>query len=197
MAESDTEMTAVQMCLIAGFYRCDDCGQLCDRLCKLARFRLCDACWDRAAHHIPAGVTVSNGSPEQAAIARYAKWREDMERRVPPRRTPGHVARTRRLSALSITADEFYPLCACGERRRERVYGSRAHRRGLFGGPFFDLCPVCTIKQEVEGYVKMGGRLHPEWDDEEWLDLLYKAIPDAFKLGVLPGYWFELKRPAS
>lgn len=182
------------MRLISGFYCCDDCGRLCDRLRKTARFRLCDACWERVVPDIPAGVTVPDGSPEQEAIARYAEWREGMERRMPPRRSPGHAARSRPLGGVALTADEFYPVCACGGRRRERMRGPRSSRSGLFGGPFFDLCPVCDARRQVEGHVRAAGWLHPEWDDEEWLDLLWKVMPEAFELGVLPGYWFELRR---
>ena len=182
--------TAAQPALISGFYRCDDCGRLCDRLRKTARFRLCDVCWERVVPVIPDGMKVTDGSPEQAAVMRWAEWREGIERRVPPRRSPGHAARLRPLGVGSLTADEFYPGCACGGRRRERPYG---RRRGLFGGPFFDLCSVCEAKRSVEGHVGATSWLHPEWDDEEWLDLLWRVMPEAFELGVLPGYWFELR----
>lgn len=36
-------------------------------------------------------------------------------------------------------------------------------------------------------------KMHPDWDDEDWLDQLHKVMPRAFELGVLPDYWYELK----
>lgn len=79
---------------------------------------------------------------------------------------------------------------------RQEVSFARG-KGGLFGGPFLEECPTCKARREVERNVRAGSWLHPEWDDEEWLDLLFQVMPDAFELGVLPDYWFELRRKAA
>ena len=45
----------------------------------------------------------------------------------------------------------------------------------------------------VESTIRQADKIHSDWGDEEWLDLLYQSFPRAFELGVLPGYWYELK----
>lgn len=86
----------------------------------------------------------------------------------------------------------YWPLCACGAQREE--LRSSHLPPGLFGGPFTSKCKVCEAKARVESFARLGLHLiHPEWDDEDWLDALQKTIPEAFELGLLPDYWFELK----
>lgn len=127
-------------------------------------------------------------------MERYWVWYGEVERRLPPHRQPANTPIARR-DKLPATSDESYPYCECGEMRRPNVH-ARLHRRqlSLFGGPFLDLCPVCNAKRQVESYAKTAMWLHRDWDAEEWFDLLWTAIPEAFELGVLPGYWFELRR---
>jgi hypothetical protein len=45
----------------------------------------------------------------------------------------------------------------------------------------------------VESVFEMAGSIMPDRDDEDWLDLLYKSQGEAFEIGVLPDYWYELK----
>ena len=188
-------MEAIQPHLIAGFYRCDDCGRLCDRLRKTRRFRLCDDCYERIVPRIIGDVKVVHGTPEQQAMTRYWEWYDEIDRRVPQRRQAGYTAATRRPGEPTPDTDEIYPYCECGEMRRQNTIGRSSRRQlSLFGGPFFDLCPACEAKRAVDEHVRATSWLHSEWDDEEWLDLLWRVMPDAFELGVLPGYWFELRR---
>lgn len=179
-------MVTAQLCLITGFYVCDNCGQLCDRLRKSRRIRLCDDCYDRIVPRV-VGTMVAHGSPEQQAMERYWVWYSEMERRLPPHRQPVNTPITRR-DELPTSSDEAYPYGT----RRKNTHPRR--QLSLFGGPFFDLCPICNAKRQVESYVKSAMWLHRGWDDEEWLDLLWTVMPEAFELGVLPGYWFELRR---
>jgi hypothetical protein len=98
--------------------------------------------------------------------------------------------RSRRSPAIPIgEADLYYPFCECGERRVEATYSSQT---GLFGGPFLKYCPTCQAKTEVETVFRMSSSIHPDWDDEDWLNLLYKSHREAFDIGVLPDYWFDL-----
>lgn len=125
---------------------------------------------------------------ERAELARFWGWYYESQkvrpgRYSPPRRPVGEPSRA---------ADALYPLCDCGRPRESVKYGRQMG--GLWGGPFMKECAVCRARREVEGHVKATAWLHPEWDDEEWLDLLYKVMPEAFSLRVLPDYWYELKR---
>lgn len=180
-----------QLQLFAGYYRCDDCGRTTDRVRRTRRFRLCDACYGRVVPEMQTITMSMMGRPAHEANARYWAWYEEMERRRPSRYSPPVKSPV----VVARPTDQFYPLCACGGRRQEM--SSTRGRRGLFGGPFLPECPTCRAKREIEGHVRAGSWLHPDWDDEEWLDLLYQVMPEAFELGVLPDYWYELQRGAA
>jgi len=186
----------MQLYLIPGFYRCDDCGRTVDRVRPTRRFRLCDDCYDRIVPEFRPGAKVGPDSPEQQAMTRYWEWYGDMEERVPPRRRPGHAARIRPTGRIARSTNQLFPLCDCGQRRETISFVSRAEG-GLFGGPFLNECRTCRMKREIEEHARASSWLHPDWDDEEWLDLLYKFIPEAFELRILPDYWYELRRKAA
>ncbi len=182
----------VQPQLIPGCFRCDDCGRTVARLRKTRRFRLCDECYDRIVPIFPEG-RIQFGSPEHEANRGYWDWYDEMEKRVPPRRTPGPTTRPRQSGDASLSADRLFPLCDCGGRREEVTF--RRKEAGLFGGPFHAECETCAIRREVSGnFVAATTWLHTDWDDEEWLDLLYRIVPRGFELGILPDYWYELRR---
>lgn len=180
-----------QPLLIPGWFQCDDCGRTVARLRKTRRFRLCDECYERVVPVLPEG-RIQHGSPEQQAIGRYWEWYDEMERRVPPRKAAGQAPRPRPEKA-SLSTDRLYPLCECGDRRQEVTF--RRSEAGLFGGPFHTECETCQLRREVSGNFEAATTwLHTDWDDEEWLDLLYRTVPRAFELGILPDYWYELRR---
>lgn len=185
---------AEQLTLFADRYRCDDCGGLVERLHRTRRFRLCDDCYERI---VPAVDTIEArqiGSPAHQAITRYWEWDGEIDKRVPRRSEPGHAARTRQTPPRPRQADELYPLCDCGRPREVNTIGRMMDRGGgLFGGPFQRECAVCEARGQVERAVQHTARIHPEWDDEDWLDHLYRVFPEAFKVGVLPDYWYELR----
>ncbi len=187
---------AEQATLFTGFYRCDDCGALVERLRRTRRFRLCDVCYERVVPGVPDEIDgrIEYGSPEHQALTRYWDWYWDMDKRVPRRREPGYAARTRRPSAPTRTSDELYPLCDCGRHREVSTIGRSMSGGGLFGGPFHRLCPVCEARGHVERVIEFMAKIHPEWDDEDWLDHLWYVFPKAFEVGVLPDYWYELRR---
>lgn len=173
--------------LIAGYFHCDHCGQTVDRVHKERRFWLCDSCFEVNVPQIDPTVKVQSGSPEQEAITRYWEWFGGMEERHPSRYRP-----PRKPTERQRLADAYFPVCDCGSKRETVRFGRNP--AGLFGGPFMRECEVCRIKREVEHNVAVTSWLHPEWDDEEWLDLLYKVMPRAFELRVLPDYWYELRK---
>lgn len=179
--------TDAQPALIPGHYRCDDCGRTVERVRPTRRFRLCDGCYERVVPRLAPDVRVRAGSPEAAAIRRYWEWYDGMEKRVPPRRVYTPPARPK---PRPVETDDYYPLCACGGRREAYSFSPRP--RGLFGGPFQRECPVCEARRQVEATARLTH--HPEWDDEDWLDFLYRVFPRAFEVGVLPDYWYELRR---
>ena len=184
-----------QPALITGFFKCDNCGALVDHLRQTRRFRLCDACYERVVPVFPDG-RIQPGSPEQKANEAYWEWHGEIDERVPRRREPGYVARTRQSPPSPRPADDYYPLCDCGQPREEYTFALKAGvQTGLFGGPFARECPTCEARRQVEQVMESTTWLHPEWDDEDWLDHLWRVYPDAFALGILPGYWFELRRP--
>lgn len=185
---------AEQLTLFADRFRCDDCGGLVERLRKTRRFRLCDACYERVVPVFAPDERIQAGSPEWEANRRYWEWYDEMEQRVPRRVEPGHAARARKPAAPQRTPDELYPLCDCGRPREVNTIGRMMGRGGLFGGPFHRECAVCEARGQVEGVVDFMSGIHPEWDDEDWLDHLWRVFPKAFEVGVLPDYWYELRR---
>lgn len=114
-----------------------------------------------------------------------------MERRVPSRRWS--APSKGQSPTLHRPTDEYYPLCECSERKQVVTFARPNTLIGLFGGPFMGECATCRMKREVESHVRAASWLHTEWDDEEWLDLLFKVMPKAFDEGMLPDYWYELR----
>lgn len=179
--------------LFPGFYRCDRCGHDVERIERYKGWRLCPRC---VAAIVPSVAALRGGDDtivtetQRQENLRFVKW-DSRRRRWRPKRysLPG------RGKPLPIVTDDYFPFCGCGGAREPNRVTSRP--RGLFGGPFHHQCPTCEAKGMVESTFKMADKIHPDWDDEEWLDLLYKTFPGAFEVGVLPDYWYELSRNGS
>lgn len=195
-----------QIALLPGYYFCHNCQRTVDHTRRVRRFRLCDECWAKIMPDWEQEVVVKGGVTRPAAwyvktkeqlqkSEEYWGWVETMENLYP---TPPRRSRTalyfsyldHRSDAFDV--DVYWPLCACGGQRE--VLRVSHLPLGLFGGPFTSKCKVCEAKARVESMAGMGLKLiHPDWDDEDWLDALQKTIPEAFALGILPDYWFELR----
>lgn len=178
--------------LFPGFYRCDRCGRDVARVDRYRGWRLCPRCVEAivpSASALRGGDNTIRTEKERYENMMFAEWDERRRKHRPKR----YSSNRRPKSAMARATDALYPFCDCG-REREALSFGRAGEAGLFGGPFMKECPVCRARREVESMVKATSWLHPEWDDEEWLDLLYKTIPGAFDLGVLPDYWYALRR---
>lgn len=177
--------------LIAGYYHCDGCGRTdVDSIVRYRGRRLCPACVDRivpSADPLRGGDGEARTFVERTEVAEFWGWYHASRQARPARYSP-----PRRPREPVRTADELYPLCDCGRMREAVKFGRRVG--GLFGGPFLKECQDCRIRREVEQTVKSTSCLHPEWDDEEWLDLLYRVMPEAFELRVLPDYWYSLRK---
>lgn len=177
----------VQGVLIAGYYRCQNCGRTVDLVRRERRFSLCDECWLAIVEPTQPDYTGLPSPDLFKAREMYWTWYSEMERRYPARlswkrhapATPGR------------DTDSLYPLCDCGRQRNVLRLGD-VHP-GLFGGPFASECPICEARHNVESLFRLAPGLVPGRDEEDWLDLAAKAYPEAFELGVLPDYWFELK----
>lgn len=214
-----------QLILIAGGYRCHNCGRDVKRTRKAHRFWLCDDCWPMIMPQWEKTVKKEGREPawyaetaeQQAAIAKFWEWKYDMEEfyplafkafrfvkvddlLMPIMKNPfaGHVnylSMAKKVPAIPYSTDAYYPLCECGRPRPEHDFKGARDVRGLFGGPFKTYCEVCQAKREVESLLRLDiSVIHPDWDDEAWLDALYKTMRPAFDLGVLPDYWYELRR---
>ncbi len=185
-------MEFVQRRLITGFYHCDGCGRMdAESIVRYKGRRLCPVCVARivpSCDPLRGGDGVVRTDAERDEVAAFWDWHWESQRVRPPRYSPPRKA----LEKQERAADEYYPVCDCGRTREAAKFGRGA--TGLFGGPFMKECPMCDARRQVEGHVRASSWLHREWDDEEWLDLLWKAMPEAFEFGVLPGYWFELRR---
>jgi hypothetical protein len=195
-----------QLDLIAGFYFCHNCRRHVEHTRRVRRFRLCDDCWAAIMPDWEQEVVVKRGVVRPAAwyvktkeqlqkSESYWGWVEKMEKQYP---VPSRRSRTALYFSYldhrndAFDTDVYWPLCACGGQRQPLSFSRLPP--GLFGGPFTSKCSVCEAKSRVESMAGMGLHLiHPKWDDEDWLDALQKTIPEAFELGILPGYWFELR----
>jgi hypothetical protein len=194
--------------LITGYYYCDNCDRTVESVQHTRGYWLCDECW---ALIMPdweqLEITPSSGqkrdpawyadtAAQRARIAAYWEWLDDMQSRKPRRRRQSRAALYRSYAGFPsvLSSDDYYPLCACGQPRRPLSFMPRGASPGLFGGPFAQHCPVCEAKLGVEAIFAMVG-IHPDWDDEQWLDALQHTQPEAFALGVLPNYWFRLRYP--
>ena len=113
----------------------------------------------------------------------------DRTRRYPPRYTPKYTHVTFRFQDDGAS---YWPFCVeCGAETKE--YDHHLGIESLFGRRRHRLCPRCEAKEMVESLWRMHEKLVPGRDEEDWLDLLSHSHPEAFELGVLPGYWFEFK----
>lgn len=74
----------------------------------------------------------------------------------------------------------------------ERCGAAHDHRYNKVGG-FKPQCHHCNAKTSVETFWRMRA-IFAGQDDETILDSIEKSHPHLFTLGVLPDYWFELKR---
>lgn len=189
-----------QAVLIPGFYRCDNCGSDVARTRRTRRFRMCDTCWaeimpdweqSSVKGRDPAWYAETN--EQHNKIAAYWSWLGKMEKRYPlpyRKRTRSELYFSY-LQPEQWKADDLYPLCDCGRpRKRLATVGEPV---GLWGGPFGSQCIYCEARSSVDAVVRLHQSIHPEWDDEDWLDMLFRVFPKFFELGVLPDYWFELK----
>lgn len=186
---------ASQPSLIPGYFRCDRCGGDAERVTRYRRFRFCPACVEEivpSAAPARGGDGVIRTEEERDENRRFWDWYWDVGHDLRPTKyhPPGRGA-----VEPVRSSDAFYPLCDCGRPRAVNEIG-RAHGGGggLFGGPFNRECPYCEARGQVERAVAFTARIHPEWDDEDWLDHLYRVFPEAFRVGVLPDYWYELRR---
>lgn len=174
-----------QPALITGLYRCDNCARDVDAVVKERRFRLCPDCWTEIVEPIAPGKSGDLTEAEYRARDAYWKWYYEMERLRPT--TQNYKKGT--APALAYSAEDLYPYCECGRQRRVMMLGTP----GLFGGPFGQYCEACEARREVESIFRMAPAIWPGRDEEDILDLLQRANPKAFELGVLPDYWFELR----
>ena len=174
-----------QIELLSGFYRCQNCGRDVDHVRRVRRWFLCDECYQKIVE--PTRPGYGGRLTEELYQARDAFWRwcGEMERKHPVRRS----WRKQPISQLERSADAYYPFCECGLARRESQIGDP----GIFGGPYLKYCPICEAKRAVESVFRMAGKIMPDRDDEDWLDLMFESHPEAFELGILPDYWYELK----
>ncbi len=180
--------------LIAGYFHCDGCGRTdAERIIRYHGRRLCAPCVERivpSADPLRGGDGQARTDAERAEVAAFWGWLHTSQSARPARYSP-----PRRAGEPARPADECYPLCDCGRPREAARFSRRAG--GLFGGPFLKECVICRMRREVSQTVESTAWLHPEWDDEEWLDLLYKVMPAAFELRVLPDYWYDLRREST
>ncbi len=186
------------MVLIDGYYHCANCDREVAHVQREHGFWLCDECWE---HIVPPEIRRGDDpdfrikTPAQiAAMERYWEWYGDMVKRHRPYHDD--FARTRRYlswrpTSVALDDDSLIPVCACGEMREPLRFTTMPG--GLFGGPFAKYCPRCEARRSVETLAEMAANIHPEWDDEDWLEALWASHWRAFDLGILPDYWFQLR----
>lgn len=174
-------------------YYCQNCRQTVPHTQRTRRFWLCDACW---AAVVPAFAQERGAatSEERAQIGAYWGWYAEMEKRYPARRSGRSGLHAARLAPVRST-DDYWPLCECGQERPEFTHIRSAS--SLFGRARMPYCPACSARRDVEAMQRMAGKIHPDWDDEAWLDALFQTMPAAFALGVLPDYWYMLRRQVA
>jgi hypothetical protein len=81
---------------------------------------------------------------------------------------------------------QMLPLCkrcGCGHDNRNTGLGDLIR----------EYCQRCEAEMGVDGGASLMLMLHGD-DDEAVLDRFYKSFPEWFASGVLPDYWYELKR---
>ncbi len=189
------EIVAIQSTLIPGFYRCHNCGCDVESIRKFRRWRLCATCWSQIIEPTQPGYT--GPLSDELWQARENLWAlvGKMEMRYPTKwnwTKNGRNGDAKWLRARAREVDDWWPFCACGRLRQAYHHGYDG-QLGLWGGPFEGLCEICEARETVRYVFETGPRLVPGRDEEEWLDILQASHPEAFELGVLPDYWFELK----
>ena len=197
-----------QVALIAGYYHCDQCNRTVDHVQRTRGYWLCDECWTtimpdwdrlvvtRADGERRDAAWYASTAAERTRIEAYWQWYNEIQQRKPLPKRRGRAALYRSYLAgpALLTSDDYYPLCACGQPRPTLGFMPRGAAPGLFGGPYRRHCPVCEARLKVEAVYNLIS-IHPDWDDEQWLDSLQKTMQEAFTLGVLPDYWFRLRYP--
>lgn len=183
---------AAQLRLFVDVYgRCQNCGRGVAELRRVRRFWLCVACYAEVVPPFERAETEA----QARRMGEFWGWLGKMDSRYPmPRAIAPHRFRNWQ-EDTDIGA--FWPFCReCGAEVAEYDLASGG-RESLFGKHRHALCPRCDAESAVGSAFRLVRRGHPEWDDEDALDWLYKHYRYAFDLGVLPGRWFELKREAS
>jgi hypothetical protein len=119
-------------------------------------------------------------------MGQFWDWYGAMEKQYP---TPIPVYRPRQ-TQLQRNVAEFVPECpVCGRVRDEFA---PAQDISLWGKP--RQCQYCAMRGQMRSAFRLMFLSHPTWDDEDALDWLYQHYPQAFQLGILPNYWFEMRR---
>lgn len=195
----------MQNTLIVGYYHCDNCERTADRVRRTRRFWLCDKCWDAIMPDWQQEERTSSGpawwadnQDQRARVEAYWRWYNAIDKRKPSKYRPPRRRIDLYRSYLEhspVTSDEYWPICECGADRVAVVSPDRSP--GLFGGPFRLSCPVCNGRRTVESLARLADAIHPEWGDEDWLEYLWQHEHELFDVGVLPEYWFELRRLSS
>jgi len=187
-----------QFVLISGLYRCQRCGRDVNYLLRFRRFRICQRCYNELGIQ---DMTTYNGPITREEWQRREwvwRWYEEMERRypVPPRlygRIPPPWERLREWNLVPFCQECGAPV----EPLPSATLGNAP--RTLFGGPFRWRCMRCEAEAEVRHILSspMMQHIRADWDDEDWLDWLYRYHREWFDAGILPDLWFELKRRRS
>lgn len=166
---------------------CQNCGRYVSELHKVRRFRVCAECYAQIVPPFERAETTD----EVKRMGQFWDWFGQMVERYPVPHPP-----RRKLKNWQDETDigQFYPFCrGCGAPVAEYDFGLE-QRVSLFGKSRPAYCPRCMAESEVETAFRMLPRVHPEWDDEDALDWLYKHYRRAFDLGILPRRWFEFRR---
>ena len=163
------------------YARCQNCGRGVDKLYRVRRFRVCAECYAQIVPPFERAET-----PEQVGrMAEFWDWYGDMDKRYPTKLPLFH---RRVMPARSVV--EFMPECpVCGRVRDEFA---PAQDLSLWGKP--RQCAYCAMRGQMSSAFRLLFLTHPTWDDEDALDWLYQHYPQAFQLGILPDYWFEMRR---
>jgi hypothetical protein len=176
----------MQLALFVNCYaRCDSCGHDVQHLNRVRRFRVCDACLHA---YSPTFDGYAENAEQRAEVSRYWGWYSAMERRLPSRLP---IYRPR-VSHLRRSLSEFIPECpVCGRVRSESAIVITSEM-SIFGRP--RQCDYCWQRGLITSAHRLMSLSHPDWDDEDALDWLYQHYPQAFTMGILPSYWYELAR---
>lgn len=178
----------MQLQLFAGRYQCQNCGANMDVVHRVRQFRICDTCY--ANFVLPASANNNLDAVSRQRVAEFWEWYYQMEARYPTKSRQVHFA-----PRLPLPPSDYLPLCDCGVERPELL--RPATGPSLFGHQRQTHCRGCEARLRVESVFRLADHIAPGRDDETWLDLLYRSQREAFDLGVLPDYWFELRHSTS